>query len=44
MTFAVSLDDATGSGEIAIDGDPDLLERLLAALERPGVFFSVVEP
>ena len=44
ISFATSLDEARSAGEVEIEGDPDLLERLLASLEKPGVFFNVVEP
>lgn len=39
-----TLAEAQSAGDVAVAGDAELLERLLAALEAPGTFFNVVEP
>jgi alkyl sulfatase BDS1-like metallo-beta-lactamase superfamily hydrolase len=44
MTHTTTLDEATEAGEIELRGDPDLLRRLLAALEHPRPMYPVVEP
>lgn len=44
VTHATSLEAASNENECEVDGDPDLLQRLLAALEKPGVMYAVVEP
>ena len=44
MTHATTLEEATDAGEITLGGNADLIVRLLAALERPGTMYNVVEP
>ena len=44
ISLAHTLDDALSNGSVTLDGDTDLLQRLLDALERTGTFFGVVEP
>lgn len=44
LMFSTTPADAIASGEIAAEGRVDLLERLLAALDRPGMMWPVVEP
>ncbi len=44
ISFANTLDEAIAGNQITLEGDSGLLERLLDALERTGMFFGVVEP
>jgi alkyl sulfatase BDS1-like metallo-beta-lactamase superfamily hydrolase len=44
ITHTTTLDAAIEAGEIELTGDPDLILRLVAALEKQGMMYAVVEP
>jgi alkyl sulfatase BDS1-like metallo-beta-lactamase superfamily hydrolase len=44
LMFSSTLSDAIEAGDVSAEGEVGLLERLLAALDRPGMMWPVVEP
>ncbi len=44
VAFEKTLDEARESGDIALDGDAAVFQRLLDALERRGAMFPIIEP
>ena len=44
ITRGMTLDGAMEAGDVRVEGDADLVRRLLASAEGPGMMFAVVEP
>jgi alkyl sulfatase BDS1-like metallo-beta-lactamase superfamily hydrolase len=44
ITHQTTLDAAVLGGDVELEGDPDLMNRLIAALETSGMMYPVVEP